>query len=221
MHFFKSGWCPGECQNDSGVRKVWGILQEGSATPGWPNQQKLDTASRISAGGPIHLSWTLRWITTVLRYHSVDCRKHKVAEYNNTSKQHGMNPISFDSIRRYLVTSICLPYLQGVFTCFHEFFWRFSYIFHHFPSVLTSPSVPTHRFPGRFFCQDMDGRTALHYVACWGDLEVAKSLLASGEPKSNELEKVVLSNIFYFHPYWGKWSKLTTVIFFNGVETTN
>lgn len=24
----------------------------------------------------------------------------------------------------------------------------------------------------------MDGRTALHYVACWGDLEVAKSILA-------------------------------------------
>lgn len=26
----------------------------------------------------------------------------------------------------------------------------------------------------------MDGRTALHYVACWGDLEVAKSILAPG-----------------------------------------
>ena len=28
--------------------------------------------------------------------------------------------------------------------------------------------------------QDLDGRTALHYVACWGDLEVARLILACG-----------------------------------------
>ena len=68
----------------------------------------------------------------------------------------------------------------------------------------------------------MDGRTALHYVACWGDLEVAKSLLASGEPKSNELEKVeqMVSNIFLFSVL-GEMIQIDDVFFFNGVETTN
>ena len=32
---------------------------------------------------------------------------------------------------------------------------------------------------------------------------------------------VVVSKIFYFHPYLGKIPILTTVIFFKGVETTN
>ena len=31
---------------------------------------------------------------------------------------------------------------------------------------------------------------------------------------------LVVSNIFYFHPYWGNWSNLTS-IFFKWVETTN
>ncbi len=41
-----------------------------------------------------------------------------------------------------------------------------------------------------------------------------------GEILELEIYWVVVSNIFYFHPYLGRWSNLTS-IFFRWVETTN
>lgn len=133
--------------------------------------QAAKTGCPVRRIGPIHFTWTLRWTIT---YRTIKIQDTMYQYQQTTWNQ--PNPLRFNP-NLFGNINLQIPHIyRGIFSpFFSEDVHAISIIFHRF----WTPSVPTHRFGS---CQDLDGRTALHYVACWGDLEVAKSLLAQGEP---------------------------------------